>query len=77
MESKEHIVEFENFCEHCKHKDNPEDSIPCNNCLNNPVNTDSKQPIEYEPTDEWKQKEKIRKERERLASRSRLKRDKE
>lgn len=69
---KEHIVEFDKFCDHCIFKDNPEDSIPCDDCLNTPVVADSRQPIEYKPTKEWKQKEKIRKERQLLASKSRL-----
>lgn len=77
MESREHIVEYDQFCNNCKYKDLPDGAIPCDECLTNPVNTDSRRPIKYEPDEEWIRKEKIRKERLRLASKSRLKRNKE
>lgn len=73
MESKDHIVEYENYCDHCKYKDIPDGAIPCDECLTDTVNKDSRKPTKYEPTDEWKHKEEIRKEKLRLASRSRLK----
>lgn len=75
ISTREHIVKYEDFCEHCKYKDYPEDSIPCDNCLATPVVYDSVKPIEYISNKEWLQKEKIIKERLLLESRSRLKRE--
>lgn len=72
-ENHEHFVEYENYCKYCTRKDEPESNEFCDRCLGNPVNTDSRRPTEFDPTKEFLQKEKIRKERERLASRSRLK----
>lgn len=75
ISTREHIVKYEDYCDHCKFKDNPDDSITCNDCLSSPAVIDSKKPTGYVPTKEWVQKEKCRKERLRLASRSRLKRE--
>lgn len=74
MEINEHFVEFENFCKYCIYKDTDECLDPCNRCLGEPVNVNSKRPVEFKPTKEFEQKQKAQKERERLASRSRLKR---
>lgn len=75
VSTRQHIVKFEDFCDHCKFKNHPEDSVTCNDCLDNPTVFDSHKPIGYVPTKEWIQKERCRKERQLLASKSRLKRE--
>lgn len=44
------FVEFENYCPTCKFKDckDEEGREPCNSCLDEPVNTNSKKPVNYE-----------------------------
>lgn len=48
MEFTEKIVDFKKYCETCKHKDIKEIEDSCNECLDNPTNTHSKKPINYE-----------------------------
>ena len=72
VSTRQHIVKYENFCNYCKFKDNPEDSIPCNNCLNNPVVSESNRPIEYKPNEEGLQRDAKEKEELLLDSKSRL-----
>ena len=72
MESKDKIVDF-TYCNHCKFKDYPEEALPCHECLNEPVNTDSQRPLRFEPTEEWVRKDKCQRERARLAHKSRIK----
>jgi hypothetical protein len=43
----EKIVKYDEYCDKCKHKDIPEDEDPCNECLTEPVNEDSRKPINY------------------------------
>lgn len=43
-----HIVDFEQYCPKCKHKDLPEEKDPCHECLNEPVNDDSRRPLKWE-----------------------------
>ena len=74
MEIIEKIVDFEKYCKYCKHNNDPEYTEPCRFCLDTPVNNNSERPIYFEPTDEFKKKDKVQKERKRLESRSRLKR---
>ena len=74
MEIIEKIVDFEKYCKYCKHKDDLDYTDPCNFCLDTPVNDNSERPICFEPTDEFKKKDKVQKERKRLESHSRLKR---
>lgn len=44
------FVEFEKYCKNCKHKsvDDIKGEEPCNECLSNPVNLNSKKPVKYE-----------------------------
>lgn len=74
MEIIEKIVDFEKYCKYCKHNNDPEYTEPCRFCLDTPVNNNSERPIYFEPTYEFKKKDKVQKERKRLESRSRLKR---
>ena len=43
----EHFVEYENYCKTCKHRDLEEAADVCNDCLNYPVNEDSRKPVHY------------------------------
>ena len=47
MESQERIVEFEKYCLTCEHKACKDDEEPCNECLQNPTNMDSRKPVNY------------------------------
>ena len=47
MTNIERIVDFKKYCETCKYKDVDEVKDPCNECLDNPVNIDSRKPINY------------------------------
>lgn len=51
MEIKDHIVRFDIWCEKCKHRDVDDIKSPCNECLEEPTNTNSKRPVRYEPPD--------------------------
>lgn len=48
MEIVEKIVEFDKYCKTCKWKDTDDNLDPCNECLANPVNENSKKPVNYE-----------------------------
>lgn len=51
MEIVEKIVEFDKYCETCKYKDVKEVEDPCNECLDNPTNINTKKPINYKEKD--------------------------
>lgn len=48
MDNIERIVDFKKYCETCKHKDVNEVKDPCDDCLDNPMNTNSRKPMYYE-----------------------------
>ena len=48
MEDIMHIVEFEKYCDTCKHKDSPDSEDPCDECLGSPAREDSRKPINWE-----------------------------
>lgn len=48
MESREHIVEFENWCAKCQHVAASVTEDPCIECVSTPVNTDSRKPVKWE-----------------------------
>lgn len=48
MENQMRIVDFEKYCETCKHKKLKEILDPCNECLDNPINEDSEKPVCWE-----------------------------
>ena len=56
MEIIDVMVEFSDYCKTCKHKDLGDFKEPCNECLENATNTQSKKPIKYEEK-ETKKKE--------------------
>lgn len=41
-------VNFEKYCETCKHVDCPEHKDPCFECLDNPLNYCAERPVNYE-----------------------------
>lgn len=43
----ERIVRFDLYCDTCEYRDNDETKDICNECLGNPVNIDSRKPINY------------------------------
>ena len=45
-QSHEKIVNFA-YCKFCEHKNEPESSEACSDCLENPVNIDSQRPIRF------------------------------
>ena len=48
-----HEVDFYTYCKTCKNKDNKEDDAnsPCYECLDEPVNVDSRKPLYYDKAD--------------------------
>jgi len=48
MEIIDKMVEFEKYCINCKHKNVPGHKDPCHECLDNPTNVGSIQPVKYE-----------------------------
>ena len=42
------LVYFDEYCKTCKHHDVAEDSVPCNDCLTEPVNQYSHKPVKWE-----------------------------
>ena len=43
-----HIVKFETWCNKCKHREVEESGDPCNDCLAEPFNDDSRKPTFWE-----------------------------
>lgn len=50
MENHIKIVDFDQYCDKCKHyaPDLFGNEEPCNECLTNPMNIDSRRPVKYE-----------------------------
>ena len=51
MELTEHIVRYDVWCSKCKHEKVNDINEPCNECLDYPTNTNSKQPMRFEQKD--------------------------
>ena len=51
METNNHqrIVDF-TYCRYCVHLKKQESESPCDDCLDNPVNTDSRRPVYFKST---------------------------
>ena len=41
-------VYFDQYCKTCKNEKTPENKEPCYECLNNPVNLNSRKPVNWE-----------------------------
>lgn len=52
MEIIDKMVDFNKYCKDCKYYELNEAFDPCNDCLNNPVNTYSKKPVNFKNKDE-------------------------
>lgn len=48
MEINEKMVYYNEWCDKCKHWNVVETEDPCNDCLNTPVNADSRKPVRWE-----------------------------
>ena len=48
MEIFDKEVYYYKYCKSCKHKNDPEDSDPCHECLSNPCNEHSHKPVCWE-----------------------------
>ena len=48
MESKFKIVDYDIYCPKCKYKDLDSAEDPCDECLGQPWNTDSRKPVNFE-----------------------------
>lgn len=53
------IVEYHKYCKTCLYRYCPQDEQPCDECLSNPVNQNSKMPVKY------KRDEKIKEEKDK------------
>ena len=47
METIDHFVEFDKYCTTCKFRDKNDNKVeePCNDCLDNPINKDSRKAV--------------------------------
>ena len=52
------IVEFAEYCYKCRYSDYSEDSEPCCDCLEEPVNEDSHKPVYFKDTTKNKEENK-------------------
>jgi len=43
------IVDF-SYCRYCEHYKKKESDLPCDDCLDNPVNTESARPVYFKST---------------------------
>lgn len=48
MESKNKLVEFNQYCYKCVYKDLLDIQEPCNECISNPVNENSHKPVKFQ-----------------------------
>ena len=48
MRIDEHIVRYDLWCHKCKHKKVESTDSPCTECLDEPVNTNTNQPVLFE-----------------------------
>lgn len=54
MIGADHIVEFVQWCNKCKYENSDSTLDPCNDCLNHPVNQDSRRPVNFTPRNSQK-----------------------
>lgn len=47
MEQQKRIVDFEKYCKTCEYYDLKETKDPCNDCLGEGANDDSRKPVYY------------------------------
>ena len=51
MDLIEHIVRFDQWCDKCKHCELDDIHEPCNECLDNSINTNTMKPVMFEEKD--------------------------
>lgn len=56
MENVDKIVEYVLFCHRCKHLGKNQYEEPCNACLSNPSNVNSRKPVNFELDEEAEKK---------------------
>lgn len=56
MENEEKEVQFYKYCPMCKYRDLHAVQEPCNTCLDNPVNINSRKPVKFEEAKDKKGK---------------------
>ncbi len=56
MENEEKEVDFYKYCPICKHMKKAGTSEPCNTCLDNPVNINSRKPVKFEENNDKEKK---------------------
>lgn len=47
MDENYKIIEFENFCGRCIHRDDPENSDACDECLSEPARYETHVPLNF------------------------------
>lgn len=52
MEPEMHFVDYATWCPSCKYEKQPDSEDPCNDCLSDPVNVESRKPVCWEANDE-------------------------
>ena len=48
MENNTKIVDFHKYCKTCKHSKKKDNEDPCDECLDNPTNTNTSRPVNWE-----------------------------
>lgn len=48
-------VYFDQYCKTCEHNDKADYEYPCTECLENPTNTETHRPVNWEPQDNYAQ----------------------
>ena len=57
MEIVDQMVDYDKFCKSCKHRKLKGHYDPCNDCLDNPANTNTNKPMYYEKDEDVKDEE--------------------
>lgn len=68
MDIIDHFVDFDKYCKFCKHAEvnDKKGGEPCNECLNEPINQNSRKPVYYkEDPEKIAKAEKEEKEKEK------------
>ena len=54
----DHIVQFDEYCKKCAYYKRSESEDPCWECLDNPVNEDSRRPVNFKENKKSKKERK-------------------
>ena len=47
MDITMHIIRFDEWCKKCQHQKTEDKDSPCNECLDEPANVNSRQPVMF------------------------------